>query len=113
MADVFAAGDVVRLVGLFKNPSLNGALGTIVGDLDESRGRYNVHLQSPAAAVDAHPSGISLSPLNIIRLMGCARPHCHEVGIKTCSVCLKEYYCCGKCQKEIGLEITQDHVCPY
>jgi hypothetical protein len=66
MAANFDVGEVVRLVGLVTNQLLNGAIGTIVL---ESRGRYNVLLQSPAAAVAAHYAGISLSPLNLIRVM--------------------------------------------
>lgn len=43
MAAVFTVGDVVRLVGLKSNQTLNGAVGTIVKVVDsESRGRYGV-----------------------------------------------------------------------
>jgi hypothetical protein len=45
------------LIGIKSNPSLNGAVGTVVGDIDsESRGKYCVRLDSPAAAVADHPS---------------------------------------------------------
>lgn len=32
-------------------------------------------------------------------MLDCARPDCHEVGTKSCSACLKEFYCSGKCQQ--------------
>jgi hypothetical protein len=51
MATIFAKDNFVQLVGLVSNPSLNGAVGTVIGDIDESRGRYTINLKSPAAAV--------------------------------------------------------------
>jgi hypothetical protein len=36
MAAVFTVGDLFRLVGLVSNPSLNGAIGTVISDIDES-----------------------------------------------------------------------------
>jgi hypothetical protein len=101
MAVIFTIGDVVRLVGLKSNPLLNGAIGTVVGDSDyKSRGRCAVHLQSPAAAVAAHPSGISLNPLNLMQMLRCVRPDCDQIGTMGCSVCRKDYYCGGKRRKE-------------
>jgi hypothetical protein len=29
----------------------------------------------------------------------CARPDCHNAGTKSCSICLREHYCSGECQK--------------
>jgi tetratricopeptide (TPR) repeat protein len=99
MAAIFTTGDVVRLDGLVSNWALNGAVGTIVGDIDKSRERYTVHIQNPAAAVAAHPSGISLNPLNLIKVVQCAKPGCDKVGTQGCSACVKEYYCTAECQK--------------
>jgi hypothetical protein len=100
MATLFTIGEVVRLVGLISNQSLNGAIGSVVGDLDyESRGRYSVHLESPAAAVALHPSGISLNQKNLVKVIECARPGCNEVGSQGCSACLKVFYCSAECQK--------------
>jgi hypothetical protein len=71
---------VVKLVGLKLNPSHNGAIGTVKKDIDtESRGRYGVQLHSPASAVAAHPAGISMNPLNLIKVTECARPGCNEI----------------------------------
>jgi hypothetical protein len=67
MAAVFIIGEVVRLAGLKSNQLLNGAIGTVVGDNDYESQGYSVNLQSPAAALAAHPEGISLSPLNLIK----------------------------------------------
>jgi hypothetical protein len=53
---IFSVGDIVLLVELVSNPSLNGAIGIVMGNFDESRSRYAIKLQSPAAAVAAHPS---------------------------------------------------------
>lgn len=92
MAATFIVGDVVRLSGLKSNLSLNGAIGTVKKDTDsESRGSYGVQLQSPAAAVAAHPAGISMNPSN--------RLECNEIGINACSTCFKELYCTSECQK--------------
>ncbi len=100
MATIFAIGDAVRLVRLVSDSSLNGVIGTIVGDNNyESRGTYAVGLQSPAAAVTAHPSDISLSPKNLTRVIECARSGCDEIGTKGCSRCLKDFYCSAVCQK--------------
>jgi hypothetical protein len=99
MATVFAVGDFVQLVGLLSNPSLNGAIGTVIGDIDETRGRYAINLKSPAAAVAAHPAGMSLKPLNLMKLVECARPGCDQLGTKGCSACSKEFYCSADCQK--------------
>jgi hypothetical protein len=67
MASVFTVGEIVRLVGLVSRQSLNGAIGTVMGDADsDSRGRYGVQLQSPAAVVVAHPSRISLNPSKLL-----------------------------------------------
>lgn len=44
-------------------------------------------------------AAISWSPLNLIRVTGCARPDCDKIGTKGCSTCLKEFYCCADCQK--------------
>jgi hypothetical protein len=72
MAAVFIVGEVVRLEGLKFNPSLNGAMGTIMKDVDsESRGRYSFQLHSPASAVAEHPSGMSLKPVNLIKVIEC------------------------------------------
>jgi hypothetical protein len=30
----------------------------------------------------------------------CAKPGCFNAGTNKCSVCLREPYCCGECQKE-------------
>jgi hypothetical protein len=46
------------------------------------------------------PHGISLSELNLIKMLKCARPDCSEIGTKACSAYHKEYYCNGVCQKE-------------
>jgi hypothetical protein len=101
MAVISTVGEVVRLVGLTFNQSLNGAIGIVVGNTDqESTGMCRVDLQSPAAAIDAHRSGISLSPLNLIRVFRYARSGCDQIGTKGCSASLKELYCCGECQKE-------------
>lgn len=60
---MFHVGEIVRLEGLIASPSLNRAIGTLVGDTDfESRGKHTVYLQSPATAVAAHPSGLNLNP---------------------------------------------------
>jgi hypothetical protein len=100
MATILTAGEVVQLVGIVSNLLLNGATGTVEGNTDyESQGRYAVHLQSPAAAMAAHPYGITLNPLNLMKVMRCAKSGCNEKGTKSCSACLKEYYCCGECQK--------------
>ncbi len=97
MATVFAVGDVVQLVGLVSNPSLNGAIATVIGDSNyNSRGRYDVILQSPAAAVAAHPFSVDFILLSLIRMMECARLDCDQVGAKACSGC----YCCVECQKK-------------
>jgi hypothetical protein len=71
MAAIFTVGDVVHLVGLVSNPSLNGAIGTVVGDFDKIRGRYAINLKSPAAAVVAHPSGISLKAIKVTEFAFC------------------------------------------
>jgi hypothetical protein len=93
MAAFFYVGEKVPFVGLVSNPSLNGARGTIVGDLDyESRGRFAANLQGPTTAAIAHPNGISLSPKILIKIIECARPGCDQVGTKCCSVCTKEFY---------------------
>jgi hypothetical protein len=90
MAVVFKVGEVVQLVGILSNQLLNGATGMIAGNADfESRGRYDVHLQSPAAAVAAHPTDISLSSKFLIRMVDCARPDCKQKGINACSACQK------------------------
>jgi hypothetical protein len=87
-------------VGLKSNSWLNGAIGTIVGDNDyKARGRDVVTLQSPAAAVAAHPLGISLSPLNLMKVMECAKLDCYQLGTNSCSGCLRQYYCSTECQK--------------
>lgn len=100
MTAVFTVGQVVQLVGLVSSQSLNGAVGTVIRDLDyESRGRHGVGLQSPAAAVAAHPCGISLSPKNLIKVRECSEPDCNENGRNACSACMKEFYCSAKCQK--------------
>lgn len=100
MAATFVVGDMVRLTGLKSNPSLNGAVGTVKKDGDsESRGRCGVQLQSPAEAVAAHPDGVSMNPLNLIKLLKCARLNCNEIGIKACTACFKESYCTVECQK--------------
>jgi hypothetical protein len=59
-----------------------------------------VQLKSPAAAVAAYSSGISLSPLNLIKLSVCAGSDCDKIGSRDCSGCLKESYCSEKCQKK-------------
>jgi hypothetical protein len=101
MAATFNLGEVVQLVGILSSPSLNGAVGTVVGNTDyESRGRYAVTLQSPAAAVASHPSGLSLSSTNLIRIVECAKPGCEQKGFKACSACRREYYCTSECQKK-------------
>jgi tetratricopeptide (TPR) repeat protein len=100
MATVFVVGDDVQLVGLVSNPSLNGAAGTVIGDSNYlSRGRYAINLKSPAAAVAAHPSGMSLKPINLMKVTECARPGCDQLGTKGCSACSKESYCSAECQK--------------
>jgi hypothetical protein len=67
MTAVFTVGDVVQLVRLEKNPSLNGPIGTVMGVNDsKSSIIYAVQLQMPAGAVVAHPYSISLSPSNLI-----------------------------------------------
>jgi hypothetical protein len=119
MAEAFAVGEVVRLVFLLSNPSLNGAIGTVVKDMN-SRRRYGVQIQSPPAAVATHPLSISMNPLNLIKwtegIPDCGQkgtkgtPDCDQkkpkvssdsdqIGTKECSVC-KKYYCSEKCQKE-------------
>jgi hypothetical protein len=73
---------------------INGAIGTLMKINDsESRGRYGVQLQGPAAAVAAHPDGISMNPLNLIKVTECARPGCNEIGLKACSAYSKEFCC--------------------
>jgi hypothetical protein len=99
MAAIFSPGDVFQLVGLESTPSLNGAIGTVVGDVNESRGRYVINLKSPAAAVAAHPSGMSLKPMNLMKVTECARPSYDQLGTKGCSACPKEFYCSAECQK--------------
>jgi hypothetical protein len=59
-----------------------------------------VNLRKPAIAVGAHPSGISLSSSNLIRITGCARPGCNQKGVNACSACLREFYCSADCQKK-------------
>jgi hypothetical protein len=102
MATVLTVGDVVRLIGLISNPLLNGAVGIMIGDTDfESRGRFAISLQSPAAAVTALPDAISLCPKNLIKIIECARPGCNQVGTKSCSASSKESYCSLECEKAI------------
>jgi hypothetical protein len=57
MATIFIVGDVVQLVELVSNPSLNGAIGTVVGDIDETRGRCAINLKSPATVCSSCSSG--------------------------------------------------------
>jgi hypothetical protein len=85
---------------LVSNPSLNGAVGTVIRDIDsESRGRYGVNVKNPPAAVAAHLSVMSLKPINLMKVMGCARPGCVQSGTKGCSACSTESYCSADCQK--------------
>jgi tetratricopeptide (TPR) repeat protein len=100
MAPIFTVGEAVRLVGLVSSHSLNGATGTIIGDTNfESRRRYGVRLESPAAAIALHPSGISLSPKNLMKVIKCANFGCDEIGTRGCTACLNEFYCSAECQK--------------
>jgi hypothetical protein len=55
MAAIFTAGDIVQLVGIRSHQSLNGAIGTLIGDIDGTQGRYDVKQKSPAVAGDTHP----------------------------------------------------------
>jgi hypothetical protein len=48
----------------------------------------------------AHPSGISLNPSNLVRVMECARSGCDKIGTKSCSSCEKEFYCGSDYQKD-------------
>jgi hypothetical protein len=58
-----------------------------------------VDLQSPAAAVAAHPSSVNLGAINLVKLPVCALSNCNGIGAKACSACFKESYCSGECQK--------------
>jgi hypothetical protein len=79
MEAVFSVGDVVRLVGVLPNKKLNGAVGTVVGNIDsKTLGMVEVKLA-------AHPSGISISPLNLMKLSVCAGCNCDKIGTRTCS----------------------------
>jgi hypothetical protein len=49
--------------------------------------------------VASHPFSIRLGSTNIIRMPECARSDCNEIGTKSCSACLKEFYCGSECQK--------------
>jgi hypothetical protein len=46
MKGIFTIDEIVQLVGLTSNQLLNGAVGTIAEDIDESRGRYAINLKS-------------------------------------------------------------------
>lgn len=48
----------------------------------ELTGMYMVDLQSPAAAVAAHPYGINMGAVNLLKLSVCALPNCDEIGTK-------------------------------
>jgi hypothetical protein len=91
MAAIFTVGDIVQLVRVVSNPSLNGAIGTVMGDIDESRGRYGVRLKNPAAAVAAHPAGMSLNPMNLMKVTECARPGCDQAGTKAVRLVRKNF----------------------
>jgi hypothetical protein len=79
----FHYSEVVRLVGLFSSDVLSGAIGAVAGDTDyNSTGIYIVDLKSPAAAVVAHPSGVSLGAINLTRMPICALSDCDEIGKK-------------------------------
>jgi hypothetical protein len=100
MTTVFDIGEIVQLSGLKSKKALNGATGTIAGDSDyESRGRYTVQIRYPVSAMNEYPAGMSLSPLNLIKLHVCARPGCDKIGANACSKCMKEFYCSGECQE--------------
>jgi tetratricopeptide (TPR) repeat protein len=94
---MFKAGQIVRLFGL-SNEHLNGALGTIQGDL-LSNGRYGVKLSNPATAVQAHPNGIVVKPSNLICIKLCGNPICGKEGERMCTRCSGELYCSPECQK--------------
>lgn len=42
---------------------------------------------------------ISFSSLLLVVMLKCARPICVKTGINRCSICLRETYCSGECQK--------------
>jgi hypothetical protein len=50
--------------------------------------------------VAAHPAGMSLKPINLIKVTEYARLGCEKAkaGNKVCSACSKEYYCSIECQ---------------
>jgi hypothetical protein len=98
----FTIGDVVRFVGFLPSESLNRAIGTVTEDAHyKFTGIYRVDLQSPAAAVAAHPSGINMGAINLVRLPACALSDCDEIGTKACAACFKESYCSEECQNRI------------
>jgi hypothetical protein len=89
------------LVGIKSDLSLNGAMATAIGGTAfETLERYKIRIQSPAAALAAHPSDVSLKPLNPMKVVGCARSGCDQEGTNSCFACRKEYYCIADCQKQ-------------
>jgi hypothetical protein len=42
---------------------------------------------------------LPISLLDTISMSNCARPGCINEGINKCSLCLREHYCSGECQK--------------
>jgi hypothetical protein len=91
MSTKFKVGELVQLVGLVSSKLLNGTVGTVVNDTNyEVEGRFYVSLKTPATAVAKHPSGISLKPKNLIKMV-CGQPGCDQLGRLPCTGCLKDF----------------------
>ncbi len=56
---------------------------------------------APSLELEVEVVVLSLSLLrhNQFKMSKCTRPGCLKLGINKCSVCLREPYCSGECQK--------------
>eukprot|EP00199_Chlamydomonas_sp_CCMP681_P007902 CAMPEP_0119110194 /NCGR_PEP_ID=MMETSP1180-20130426/27606_1 /TAXON_ID=3052 ORGANISM="Chlamydomonas cf sp, Strain CCMP681" /NCGR_SAMPLE_ID=MMETSP1180 /ASSEMBLY_ACC=CAM_ASM_000741 /LENGTH=65 /DNA_ID=CAMNT_0007096391 /DNA_START=28 /DNA_END=222 /DNA_ORIENTATION=- len=63
MGEELKDGCRVRVYGLVGSAHLNGATGSIAGDL--TGGRFAIRLSGPPQCVKEHPKGVRIQPQNL------------------------------------------------